>query len=150
MQLTTQGVAVFDLEQFLPYRLYQAAEKSSQGFSDLYRKRYGLNRTQWRVLFNIGQLGPLTAGQITDESGLEKSKVSRAVVKLEKLGWITRAEDVSDRRRQPIVLTQSGHKVFDDLRKLAADYQLKIEQAMGAPDMGKLLNSLRTIELVNE
>lgn len=138
---------MFDLEQFLPYRLYQAAEQTSQGFSDLYRKRYGLNRTQWRVLFNIGQFGPLTAGEVTDETGLEKSKVSRAVVKLENLGWIARAKDVTDRRRQPIVLTPSGRKVFDDLRKLAATYQSQLEQAIGTAALSKLLKSLRAIEL---
>ncbi len=139
---------MFDLEQFLPYCLYQAAEKTSQGFADLYRQRYGLNRSQWRVLFNIGQFGPLTAGEVSEESGLEKSKVSRSVVKLESLGWVKRTEDARDRRRQPLFLTNSGKGVFNNLRTLAADYQEQLEQRLGAGQLEALATALETLAQV--
>lgn len=138
---------MFDLEEFLPYRLYQAAEQTSQGFSDAYRQRFGLNRTQWRVLFNVGQFGPLTAGEVTQGSGLEKSKVSRAVAKLESLGWVARGEDSRDRRRQPIALTDQGQQRFSELRQLAADYQARLEREIGGKALGQLVTMLRKFEL---
>ena len=80
----------FDLETFLPYRLFQAAEPASREFYPKYRDAYGLARTEWRVFVNIGQYGPMSSSEIAQRSGLEKPKISRAVLKLEDRGWIER------------------------------------------------------------
>ena len=44
----------FDLQLFLPYLLNQAAEESSLSFQRVYKDRYGMLRTEWRVLFHLG------------------------------------------------------------------------------------------------
>ena len=69
----------FDLDLFLPYLLNQAAETTSFGFHAVYRDRYGMTRTQWRVLANLGKFGAMTARDICAISHIEKTKVSRAV-----------------------------------------------------------------------
>jgi hypothetical protein len=46
----------FDLQLFLPYLLNQAAEDSSLSFQRVYKDRYGMLRTEWRVLFIWGFL----------------------------------------------------------------------------------------------
>ena len=74
---------VFDLSAFLPYILNQAAEATSRSFQPAYTKKYGMTRTQWRVIANIGKFGAMTAKQICDISHLEKTKVSRAITMLE-------------------------------------------------------------------
>ena len=43
----------FQLQQFLPYLLNQAAEVSSLEFQQIYKDRYGMLRTEWRVLFHL-------------------------------------------------------------------------------------------------
>ena len=44
----------FNLHDFLPYLLNQAAEESSLAFQQIYKGRYGMLRTEWRVLFHLG------------------------------------------------------------------------------------------------
>ena len=53
-----------ELSHFLPYLLNQAAEVVSQDFQPNYKNRYGMLRTEWRVLFHLGRLGEMTATQI--------------------------------------------------------------------------------------
>ncbi|MEM7708940.1 MAG: MarR family winged helix-turn-helix transcriptional regulator [Pseudomonadota bacterium] len=139
---------MFDLQEFLPYRLYQAAEHTSQLFSDAYRQRYGINRTQWRVLFNVGQFGPLTAGEIGERTGLEKSKVSRAVVRLETLGWVLREPDERDRRRQGLTLTEAGKEAFRDLRAQAEVFQNQLINQLGVGEVAALVAALRVVDQV--
>ncbi len=139
---------MFDLQEFLPYRLYQAAEHTSQLFSDAYRQRYGINRTQWRVLFNVGQFGPLTAGEVSDRTGLEKSKVSRAVVRLESLGWLLRKPDDQDRRRQGLTLTAAGEEAFQDLRAQAEIFQNQLISQVGEQEVAALVAALRVVDQV--
>ena len=71
--------ADFDLETFLPYLLNQAAEATSRSFHASYKSAYGMTRTQWRVLANLGKFGAMTARDICAISHIEKTKVSRAV-----------------------------------------------------------------------
>ncbi|NDH26495.1 MAG: MarR family transcriptional regulator, partial [Rhodobacteraceae bacterium] len=44
----------FDIRQFIPYLLNQAAEESSLAFQRIYKDRYGMLRGEWRVLFHLG------------------------------------------------------------------------------------------------
>jgi len=57
----------FDLQDFLPYLLNQAADASSLGFQKYYKDRYGMLRTEWRVLFHLGRYGAMTDPHRTQE-----------------------------------------------------------------------------------
>lgn len=116
----------FDLEDFLPYALNQAAETTSRGFSTYYRDRYGMLRTEWRVLFHLGRYGEMTARAICDRAGLHKTKVSRAVAALDGKGLLSRRTDPDDRRHERLALTGRGQGVFSDLVDAARRYDAAI------------------------
>lgn len=97
----------FDLQDFLPYLLNQAAEAASRGFQDIYRSRYGMTRTQWRVMANLGKFGAMTARDICIISHIEKTKVSRAVAGLEHEGLLARSPSSQDRRAEALSLTDN-------------------------------------------
>ena len=61
----------FDLQDFLPYLLNQAAEATSKGFHATYKAAYGMTRTQWRVLAHLGKFGAMTARDICARSHIE-------------------------------------------------------------------------------
>lgn len=112
----------FDLQSFLPYLLNQAAEASSLAFRELYKDRYGLLRTEWRVLFHLGLYGEMTAGEIGHCAQLHKTKISRAVHRLAERRMITRRRDSADRRVENLALTAPGRRVYRDLVEVAKDY----------------------------
>lgn len=109
----------FDLQQFLPYLLNQAAEQVSLGFQTLYKTRYGMLRTEWRVLFHLGRYGEMTAKALCDRGRLHKTKVSRAVAKLEARRFLQRRTVPQDRRAEVLALTAAGRAAYADLHAQA-------------------------------
>ncbi|PLL12172.1 MarR family transcriptional regulator [Tabrizicola sp. TH137] len=133
--------ADFDLEQFLPYLLNQAAEATSKSFHATYKATYGMTRTQWRVLANLGKFGSMTARDICLISHIEKTKVSRAVSGLEEDGLLSRATSPQDRRAEILSLTERGREVFADLGQRALAYDMALRAQIG-PEMAAQLDGL--------
>ncbi|MEZ5754934.1 MAG: MarR family winged helix-turn-helix transcriptional regulator [Paracoccaceae bacterium] len=121
----------FDLEGFLPYLLNQAAEATSRSFQASYKADYGMTRTQWRVLANLGKFGAMTARDICRISHIEKTKVSRAVAALEAEGLLSRATSPEDRRAEILSLTDAGRRVFRDLGQRALAYDAALRERLG-------------------
>ena len=107
--------STYELKDFTPYLLNLAAETTSLNFQEHYKTKYGMLRTEWRVLFHLGQFGPMHAKDICDRARIHKTKVSRAVAALEKKRYLKRKEDGDDRRHALLTLTRSGQLIYDDL-----------------------------------
>ncbi|MEQ9243626.1 MAG: MarR family transcriptional regulator [Roseovarius indicus] len=139
----------FDLSDFLPYLLNQAAEASGQDFQTIYKGRYGMLRTEWRVLFHLGIYGRLTAKEIGERAAIHKTKVSRAVQKLAARRFITRERDAGDRRYEYLELTTAGRAAYRDLHEVARQYDERLtarfseEETQLLRDMLKRLASRR-------
>jgi len=99
----------------MPYLLNQAADVSSRGFETYYKSKYGMLRTEWRVVFHLGRYGDMTAKCICDRARLHKTKVSRAVHALHAKKYLKRTPLADDRRHEILTLTKEGERVFADL-----------------------------------
>ena len=132
----------FDLPHFLPYLLNRAADAASEEFQAHYRSRFGMLRTEWRVLFHLGCYGDMTAKQICDASSIHKTKVSRAVRALERKRFVTRRTDTSDRRNEWLSLTRGGTAVFRELSKAAETYEARLLSDFDAEDRIRLRRAL--------
>lgn len=132
----------FDLEKFLPYLLNQAAEASSLAFQQVYKDRYGMLRNEWRVLFHLGIFGQMTASDISRRAGLHKTKISRAVSKLEARRFLTREKDQHDRRIEHLRLTKAGKAAYTELRDVAQSYDAALLAELSAHDADQLKTML--------
>lgn len=115
-----------EMADFLPYLLNQAAEQVSIEFQRTYKDKYGMLRTDWRVLFHLGRYGDLIATDIVQRARIHKTKVSRAVVRLEAMRFLVRDEVSTDRRQEILRLTPSGERAYADLSRIAEDYNQKL------------------------
>ena len=131
----------FDLQDFLPYLLNQAAETSSLAFQQVYKGRYGMLRTEWRVLFHLGRYGRMTAKEIGQRAKTHKTKISRAVQKLAERRFLTRERAETDRRPDYLELTAAGQAVYRDLRAVAAEYDARLV-AQFTPDEAAQLRAM--------
>ncbi|MBE9636342.1 MarR family winged helix-turn-helix transcriptional regulator [Salipiger mangrovisoli] len=128
----------FELSSFTPYLLNQAAEAQSDVFSKNYRDRYGMLRTEWRVLFHLGRHGDMSAKEISDSASIHKTKVSRAVRALEEKRFLTRVTSPEDRRSERLSLRAPGQEAFRHLCRAAQDYEAALERRLGQRDARKL------------
>ncbi|WP_371395917.1 MarR family winged helix-turn-helix transcriptional regulator [Fretibacter rubidus] len=135
----------FNLDDFLPYALNQAAVAVSDDFAKDYKSKYGLLRTEWRVLAHLGTSGPMTARQICDASKTHKTKISRAVFALEKRLWLSRSRNPNDRRQETLALTKRGEKAYVKLTGDAQEKTQRLREALGDDDYKALIKTLRIL-----
>ncbi|TNF17696.1 MAG: MarR family transcriptional regulator [Rhodobacteraceae bacterium] len=131
----------FDLHLFLPYLLNQAAEAASYGFQRIYKDRYGMLRTDWRVLFHLGIHGRMTARDIGRMARVHKTKISRAVARLEARRFLQREEDPADRRIENLTLTPAGQAAYRDLHAVAESYEADLLRDL-APGEAEVLRKV--------
>jgi len=117
---------MFDVMSFLPYLLNQAAEQTSLEFQKSYKERYGMLRTEWRVLFHLGKFETMTANDIVRAAQIHKTKISRAVQALSKKGFLKKDIDEDDRRRETLRLSKAGKAAYNDLINLANEYETEL------------------------
>ncbi len=141
----TRDETKFELADFLPYLLNQAAEAASLEFQKIYKDRYGMLRTDWRVLFHLGTYGPMTAKEIVSRAKIHKTKISRAVTRLESSRFLTRSRDKSDKRFETLSLTKTGTAAYHDLRDAAAAYDRRLTQGFSSDQIGILRQLLRRL-----
>jgi len=136
---------VLDLQDFLPYQLNQAAEAASLSFQQIYKGRYGMLRTEWRVLFHLGLYGQMTATEIGQRSRMHKTKISRAVSALEEKRFLTRARDAGDRRVETLALTSVGQAAYRDLRQIAQTHEAQLLRALTYEEVAVLRRALKVL-----
>ncbi len=135
----------FDLRNFLPFLLNQAAEASSLEFKQVYKNRYGMLRTEWRVLFHLGNYGEMTARDIGQRASIHKTKISRAVHKLEQRRFLRRVRDENDRRIERLSLTPAGQSAYRELRGIAQTYDAKLAARFTTGEAALLRMMLRRL-----
>lgn len=135
----------FDLQEFLPYLLNQAAEASSLEFQRAYKQRYGMLRTEWRVLFHLGMHGRMTAREIGLRARVHKTKISRAVQKLAERRFLTRTRDAADRRSDQLELTAAGLAAYRDLREVAREHDAAMVRDFSDADVARLRAMLKRL-----
>lgn len=121
----------FDLERYLPYRFTVLAARLSAELAKQYKTKYGISMPEWRVLLNVGYTADLSVRDIEKRVSLEKSKVSRAVTKLEAKGYLTKSVDADDRRLLKLALTEQGAELLGELIPIAESFQSQLHLVLG-------------------
>lgn len=150
LAMNTDGVAGsgrtdFELAEFLPYLLNQAAEAASARFQERYRARFGMLRTEWRVMFHLARYGAMTATEIGRRASIHKTKISRAVRALEEKRFLERRVRDEDRRVETLRLSRAGHEAFRELEAIAKAYDRSLWEQFPAEDQAVLRRCLRQL-----
>jgi DNA-binding MarR family transcriptional regulator len=82
---------------------------AASAFDERVAKKLKLSRGDLRWLDLLGREGPMTAGQLSDESGLTTGAVTFLLDRLEEAGMVLRRRDPDDRRRVWVELTPAAH-----------------------------------------
>ncbi|RWC11504.1 MAG: MarR family transcriptional regulator [Mesorhizobium sp.] len=137
---------ILELESFLPYRLYRLADTVSREFSRIYKERHGLTRPEWRTLSGLGQRGMMTATELGEQSAMHKTKVSRAVVELERRRWLTRTPDEKDRRVEHLALTKAGLAAYREMVPQAKAFERELLARFSAEERAAIVTGIAALE----
>lgn len=73
---------------------------------------HGISVSQCYVLETLHSHGTLTVNELANKMHLSISTITRVVDQLVKKGYVTRQEDVNDRRVRVLKLTEAGETIF--------------------------------------
>ncbi|MEM8689681.1 MAG: MarR family transcriptional regulator [Pseudomonadota bacterium] len=141
------AVMPIELEHFLPYRLNVVAEAVSRALARLYETRHGISIAEWRVIATLGQYDRMTAKDIGAHSRMHKTKVSRAVARLEARQCLRRTSNAADMREAFLELTAEGRAIYDDLVPRALAFEKKLSDALSAEEQASLEALLSKLEV---
>jgi DNA-binding MarR family transcriptional regulator len=83
----------------------RAFQNAVDGLDQAASEALGLNRTDLRCLDLLNLHGPMTAGQLAEQSGMSTGATTAVIDRLERSGFVQRHRDETDRRRVYIHVT---------------------------------------------
>ncbi len=135
-----------ELERFLPFRLNRLAAAVSEQLAGIYRERFGIDVPAWRILATLGPDRSCTAQAVAEATRMHKTRVSRAVLELSRLGLLTRTASTADRREALLRLTAKGRRLYQKLVPLALARERELLNGLGSSELGDFLNGLDSLE----
>jgi MarR family transcriptional regulator, temperature-dependent positive regulator of motility len=76
--------------------------------------KYGLSRPDYVIVFSVALRSEVTASEISLSTGFPKNTLSRAVNRMVKQRYITRASQKDDKRFQTLRLTEKGRALIQE------------------------------------
>jgi DNA-binding MarR family transcriptional regulator len=126
-ELPAEDVLLFELNEFLPYRLSLLTNTISAGIARNYRDQHEINVIEWRVLAVLGRYPGLTAKEIGERTAMDKVAISRAVNSLVERELLERVTDPKDRRRMPLQVSPArGRTLLKKIIPLAQTYEQQL------------------------
>lgn len=144
--LPASALHPFELGKFLPFRLTVLSNRLTRRVARFYGERFKLTAPEWRTMAVLGQSGAMTANNVITQTTMDKVRVSRAVAKLLKAGYITRDADPNDRRRAILDLTHKGMEVYRQIVPLVQEIEAEILAILSQSDRNVLDSALTRIE----
>ena len=141
----------FELEQYLPYQLVKLAKRVADAGNTEFAAPFNVSLAEWRILATIGQAGTISSRGLPGLTFMDKSKVSRALIKLETKKLIAREPNNEDNRSALLKFTPRGIELYNMLIKLAQKWEAELlsvfneeEQATFIESLAKLDEKIRT------
>ena len=89
----------------------------------------------WVFLRILWERDGLTQRELSVEAGLMEPTTHSAILKMEKLGYLTRRQEHGDRKRMQVYLTEHGRKLRDVLVPLAEEVNAKAVEHVPVEDV---------------
>jgi len=99
-------------------------------------------RSDFAVLSTLDENGPLSQADIGRVLGLDRNNVNGIVVRLDGHGFVSRAPDVGDRRRNVVTITPEGRARLSELQGHADAVQAELLAALSTEERENLIRLL--------
>lgn len=105
-----------------------------------------LSPTLTAALATVANHGPLTPSELARREGVQRPTATKLVARLEAEGYVSRAEDASDRRSCVLATTEAGSAVLAGIRAAKDEYLAERLEALPAADRTTLARAAELLE----
>ena len=134
---------LLDPEGHAAFMVVALANRISSGASRAYMRRFGIGVMEWRVLAMVAREPGVTANQVGQISGVDKSSVIRAAQSLIRRGDLTATEDTADNRRSFLNLTPQGQALHDRMILASLERESQLMDGLSETERSALFALLR-------
>lgn len=127
----------------------RASQTASDMMDDTFARLLGVNRTDGRCLDIVQRLGRITAGELSQESGLTTGAVTVVIDRLEKAGYLQRVRDQSDRRKVFVELTDLARQMGEIIYSTAGQIGEEGMSSVSAEGLNKIARFLHVNAVMN-
>lgn len=136
---------VLDLERYVPALLVFLANKLTSSASAIFRRRFGIGTTEWRVMAMVAVDPGIAASGICRVIGFDKAAVSRALAVLQKKGLVQSRSHESDGRSSAYALTAKGWRLHDRILKISLAREQRLLGDLSAAERETLIGLLNRL-----
>jgi DNA-binding MarR family transcriptional regulator len=129
-----------DLDSYVPGLLLWLTNKLASSASQLYKARFGIAVTDWRVLSYLELYPWSTAASACELMGMDKAAVSRSLSFMMENGWLSARPN--GLRKVEYATTAAGKRLHDRAIKLVMARQEALLTGLSAQDRKQLLRIL--------
>ena len=133
------------LDDYPLYYMAHVVEESQRKIQEAIRP-LNISPSQWRVIFLLHDHEELSISEISEESLIEASTLSRLLNALEKRKLIGRMRDDQDQRYTKIKLTDEGQSVYRKIIPVVTNQLQFTLQGLSAADRKTLLRILKSMK----
>ncbi len=131
-------------------RLSAAAIASRGQAQRLLKSAAGLSVTEWRVLWDLNEAGPLSIQDIASIQRTDHSLISRALPKMSEKGWVKAVRNCDDKRQSLVELTKAGTAVLAAAAPTMKRRRESLAEAFTPQELDTFLHLLERFERVVE
>jgi DNA-binding MarR family transcriptional regulator len=136
----TANHALFD--DFLLHLITRLAHQLNVDLVDKLRGE-GINVTRWRILAVLAMGDGISINEITDRAMMQQSALSRALMNMEKEGYVRRMLRRADARYVEVFLTERGRALFDSLSVVVRRRQQRLQEGFSPQELDTAFAMLR-------
>jgi DNA-binding MarR family transcriptional regulator len=133
------------LADYVPYLVNRVGAALVARFSAEALEQHDLSIAMWRILLNLASRGAQRQIDLSDQTSVEVSTLSRMVSKLAQRGLVTRAPAENSNREVTIALTKKGSELVSGLIPVARRLEQTAISHLSSGELATLKKTLRQI-----
>lgn len=123
------------------------AASRSQG-QHLLQKCAGLSIMEWRVLWDLSEVGPMTIRDLALTQRADHSLLSRALPKMRSKGYVEMSRDATDGRQTIVEIARKGRAAYERAAPVMTRRRAALRDAFSEDEMRAFLGYLDRLETV--
>lgn len=123
--------------------VYAASRKQGQ---QLLQMGGGLSIVEWRVLWDLAVVGPMTIRDLAAIQRMDHSLISRALPDMKRKGFVTMARDEDDGRKTIVSITQVGRAAYETASPVMAARRAALRDVFSPSEIEDFVGYLDRLE----
>jgi len=132
-------------DDLLNYQLKRLVSLGGAPAIRLCEGRYGIARTEWRLIAALVESGPLSPMALAERARFDPGRTSQTVAKLRDKGLVQREPDPAHRKRAIVAVTAAGQRLHAELWPQLAEINRRLVAALDPSEASVLETCLRKL-----